>query len=457
MLPSPHHPWLHRFAVLTAVATLGLVGIGGLVTSHGVGMSVPDWPTSYGYNMFALPISTWLTGGIFHEHTHRLWASAVGVLVVALTRWLGGRVACVPLLTVGAVEIVGGIGLLQLGADWKGAGHFLAGIGGVVLLAGLPLLGGAAFGLKKLQSLLGRLPQLGWGASALVKRQGPLRRLRAGLDEPAPGRLPLLGWAAFWLVQLQGLLGGLRVVLDAHILADVRMGTAFGIFHGCLAQAFLVLVAVIALFTSRWWQAGLSSPLNRELPPSSAAKRRWFLFATILILVQLMIAATMRHQHAGLAISDFPLAHGKLWPDLSAAAVAGYNLQRVEITAANPITSFQIVLQMVHRIVAVWIVVAVAACWRKARRDSDAAEISSPLRRLAGFWLGLILVQVGLGAWTIWSNKAADVATAHVVVGALSLVTGALGYLITGRRFAVPVPLPVVSDRAPVLAEHVSV
>ena len=47
----------------------------------------------------------------------------------------------------------------------------------------------------------------------------------------------------------------------------------------------------------------------------------------------------------------------------------------------------------------------------------------------------LILVQAGLGAWTIWSNKAADVATAHVVVGALSLVTGALASIITLRRF----------------------
>ena len=77
-----HNSSLHRFAVFTVLATLGLVGMGGLVTSHGVGMAVPDWPTSYGYNMFALPISTWLTGGIFHEHTHRLWASEVGILTI---------------------------------------------------------------------------------------------------------------------------------------------------------------------------------------------------------------------------------------------------------------------------------------------------------------------------------------------------------------------------------------
>jgi cytochrome c oxidase assembly protein subunit 15 len=406
MIQNAHQPWLHRFAVLTALATLGLVGMGGLVTSHGVGMAVPDWPTSYGYNMFALPISTWLTGGIFHEHTHRLWASFVGVLVVALTRWLGGRAACFPLLIIGAVEIVAGISLLQLGADWKGAGHFLAGIGGVVLL------GGAV-----------------WGK-----------------NDPAPGRLPGLGWAAFWLVQLQGLLGGLRVVLDAHILADVRLGTAFGIFHGCLGQIFLVLTAIIALVTSRWWQARSESPALEVGAPI----RRWFYFTTILIFLQLMIAATMRHQHAGLAISDFPLAHGKLWPDLSAEAVARYNMQRVEVLAANPITAFQIGLQMVHRIVALLIVAAVAICFAKSRAGT-------PLRRVAGVWLGLILVQVALGAWTIWSNKAADVATAHVVVGALSLVTGACACLISLRRFsgnaqsaAVPLSEAAMADRVSV-------
>ena len=54
-------------AVLTALATLGLIGIGGLVTSE-AGMSVPDWPNS-GYNMFLFPPSKWI-GGILYEHTH---------------------------------------------------------------------------------------------------------------------------------------------------------------------------------------------------------------------------------------------------------------------------------------------------------------------------------------------------------------------------------------------------
>src|ERR1700691_3840439 len=81
---------LHWFAVLTAVATFLLLGAGGLVTSHEAGMSVPDWPNSYGYNMFAFPISKW-TGGIFYEHTHRLWASVVGLMTYILVLWIFGK------------------------------------------------------------------------------------------------------------------------------------------------------------------------------------------------------------------------------------------------------------------------------------------------------------------------------------------------------------------------------
>ena len=414
---STHNPWLHRFAVLTALATLGLVGMGGLVTSHGVGMAVPDWPTSYGYNMFALPISTWFTGGIFHEHTHRLWASFVGVLVVALTRWLGGWPSRQPLMIIGIAEIMVGWLLLLLSPDLKGAGHFLSGIGSVVLLAGI----------------------------AWVK------------NEAAACPLPKLGWWAFGLVQVQGLLGGLRVVLDTQVVADLRLGTAFGILHACLGQAFLALLCVLALVTSRWWLERRS--LTRRVVESQADDQRadseigapirwWFLATTILIFLQLVIAATMRHQHAGLAISDFPLAHGRLWPAMDAAAVQNYNVQRLETTAANPITAFQIGLQMVHRLMALAILVCVGSvAWRvgapisdpaRDRRDYQRAgsETGAPLRRLAFFWLTLIFIQIGLGAWTIWSNKAADVATAHVLVGALSLVTGVLGCIICFRSFA---------------------
>src|SRR5512137_1528314 len=100
---------LHRFAVFTAIATLGLLGIGGLVTSHGAGMAVPDWPNTYGYNMFFFPISQWV-GGIFYEHTHRLAASGVGLLTVILALWLYGRRARPVMRWGGALLLLLGVG-----------------------------------------------------------------------------------------------------------------------------------------------------------------------------------------------------------------------------------------------------------------------------------------------------------------------------------------------------------
>src|SRR5205085_11878663 len=79
--------WLNHFAWLSAVATLLLICSGGMVTSKGVGLAVPDWPTTFGYNMFLFPISKWV-GGIFFEHVHRLIASTVGILTIILTLWL---------------------------------------------------------------------------------------------------------------------------------------------------------------------------------------------------------------------------------------------------------------------------------------------------------------------------------------------------------------------------------
>src|SRR5207302_4210092 len=82
-----YRTWLNRFTWFTAVATLLLICSGGMVTSKGVGLAVPDWPTTFGYNMFLFPVSKWI-GGIFFEHTHRLIASAVGFLTIILAIWL---------------------------------------------------------------------------------------------------------------------------------------------------------------------------------------------------------------------------------------------------------------------------------------------------------------------------------------------------------------------------------
>ncbi|MFN2386898.1 MAG: heme A synthase [Thermoanaerobaculia bacterium] len=112
---------LHRFAVATAGATLLLIAAGGLVTSTESGLSVPDWPTTYGRNMFTFPPSQWV-GGIRFEHGHRLVASFVGLLTVVLAVWLARReprrwvvrLGWIALATVIAQGILGGITVIYL-------------------------------------------------------------------------------------------------------------------------------------------------------------------------------------------------------------------------------------------------------------------------------------------------------------------------------------------------------
>src|SRR5262245_20776356 len=78
---------LHRFAAIVATSTALLLFAGGMVTSTGSGLAVPDWPNTYGWFMFSFPTKYWV-GGIFYEHTHRLVASTVGFLIVVLAVWL---------------------------------------------------------------------------------------------------------------------------------------------------------------------------------------------------------------------------------------------------------------------------------------------------------------------------------------------------------------------------------
>lgn len=78
---------LHRFATFVAGCTVLLVLAGSLVTSTGSGLSVPDWPTTYGWSLFTFPPSKWV-GGILYEHSHRLIASGVGFLTIVLASWL---------------------------------------------------------------------------------------------------------------------------------------------------------------------------------------------------------------------------------------------------------------------------------------------------------------------------------------------------------------------------------
>jgi heme a synthase len=292
-----------------------------MVTSKNVGLAVPDWPTTFGYNMFLFPVSKWV-GGILFEHTHRLMGSLVGFLTIILAAWL------------------------WLADDRRWVRHL-----GVIALGG---------------------------------------------------------------VILQGVLGGLRVTM---------MKNEIGIFHACIAQAFLGLVVFIAVVTTNFWQS-LSgqnfTALSREAWSRVAQVRTIAVATTVAIYLQLALGATMRHQHRDLAILDFPTANGAWIPDTSPTALGKINVWR-EGQGLSPVSAFQIWLQMVHRFLALIIGVAVIAFWFRVRQD---ASLFVLLKRLSSWWVVLVLCQIGLGGWVILSNKAADVATAHVALGAVMLSFG---------------------------------
>jgi heme a synthase len=123
-LPIDSSPWPHRWAVLLACATFPLLWVGGLVTTTDAGMAVPDWPSTYGYNLFLYPWQTWLAGpwDIFVEHGHRLLGAGVGMITIGMlvvlwrteprawVRWLGA-------LALGLVVVQGVLGGMRVVLD----------------------------------------------------------------------------------------------------------------------------------------------------------------------------------------------------------------------------------------------------------------------------------------------------------------------------------------------------
>lgn len=141
MTPHPLSPrssvLLHRYAVLTAIATLILLIVGGLVTSTDAGLSVPDWPLSYG-SLFPP-----MVGGIRYEHTHRLIAGVVALMILALAVWLRRvetrrwvrRLGLAALLAVIAQAVLGGLTVLWLLPPTVSVAHACLGQGVFVLVA----------------------------------------------------------------------------------------------------------------------------------------------------------------------------------------------------------------------------------------------------------------------------------------------------------------------------------
>ncbi len=108
--------WIRRLAIVICCATLPLIFIGGLVTTTDAGMAVPDWPNTYGYNLFLYPWTTWIAGpwDLFVEHGHRLLAASLGMLciVMCVVTWKSSLSLTTKWLTVVTLLMVIGQGIL---------------------------------------------------------------------------------------------------------------------------------------------------------------------------------------------------------------------------------------------------------------------------------------------------------------------------------------------------------
>jgi cytochrome c oxidase assembly protein subunit 15 len=110
--------WPHRLSRVTAGATVALIVAGGLVTNTGAALAVPDWPTTFGHNLFLFPWSG-MVGGVLVEHGHRLLGASIGILTICLAVTLGLRddrrwVRRLALLAVALVSVQGLIGGLRV-------------------------------------------------------------------------------------------------------------------------------------------------------------------------------------------------------------------------------------------------------------------------------------------------------------------------------------------------------
>jgi cytochrome c oxidase assembly protein subunit 15 len=168
---------------------------------------------------------------------------------------------------------------------------------------------------------------------------------------------------------------------------------AVSIGHAGLAQLFFALTVSLVLFTSRGWIVPPRPPVEDD------GLRRRAIALSIVIYVQILLGATMRHLEAGLAIPDFPLAFGHVLP---------------------PVWTWPIAIHFAHRVgalvVTIFAIANVAALWHRFRGRPE-------LIRAAAFFVAAIGTQVTLGAFIIWTAKNPIVNTLHVATGALVFVT----------------------------------
>jgi cytochrome c oxidase assembly protein subunit 15 len=211
-----------------------------------------------------------------------------------------------------------------------------------------------------------------------------------------------LAIAAVALVFVQAVVGGLRVLLENHQVAMIgtSVGRLFAMLHACLAQIFVCTLAAIAAACSRSWiESNAPSDSDR-----TGRNRQLGRLCCALLLAQLAIAAVMRHSFAGLAIPSFPQStpEGDWLPRL---------------------WDFRVAIHFAHRIMALIITVAVVWFVLTLLRDRG---VTRALKTAAASLIGLLALQIYLGASVVWSGRNPELTTGHVLVGASTLATAFL-------------------------------
>ena len=218
-----------------------------------------------------------------------------------------------------------------------------------------------------------------------------------------------LSIGALLAVITQAVLGGLTVLF--------LLPTPISVSHAMLAQTFYCLIVSLALFTSPDWKRGL--PQIGESPGTPSL--RWLsAMTTMSVYLQLLLGALMRHTQSGLAIPDFPLAFGRIIP---------------------PFESSNIAIHFAHRVGALLVTTMIA--WTLIRILSGYRRHSRLVRPIL-LMAALLMVQLTLGALTVWSAKAVMFTTFHVANGAVIL---GVSVFLTLRAFAmVPAAAETVAN-----------
>jgi len=230
-------PTIHRLAIVLTVVVFLLIGLGGLVTTYDAGMAVPDWPGTYGWNMFAYPPSTWLYGpfDLLIEHTHRLWATLAGLisigLLIAAFRWESRLWFCCWTLAVLAVVIAQGL------------------LGGVRVLMDERT---AAMMHACMAALFFAMAT----ATAVMSSRWWVE-LPAGPSADNPSEIPKRsqsGRAVVWTATILVIVSYLQLIVGAqlrHVTALVRpkIFTGFVHMHLTLAMLVVILTVVLAAFS----------------------------------------------------------------------------------------------------------------------------------------------------------------------------------------------------------------